>query len=71
MTAHVEQQIHNCLVLIRCLPVQVNAAFDGHVDDCDVAGFMHALGYSAFKAEGDAFWSTSHVWSSFAKKRPV
>lgn len=35
---------------------QVNAAFDNHVDDCNVQGFMHALGYSAFKAEGeDAF----------------
>ena len=31
--------------------MQVNAAFEDHVDDCDVEGFMHALGYTSFAAK--------------------
>ena len=58
-------------MLIRCVPVQVNAAFDGHVDDCDVVGFMHALGYSAFKAEGEALWSNCHAWCCLRHKDAI
>ncbi len=36
-----------------CSPLQVNAAFDSHVDECDVVGFMHALGYASFASEGE------------------
>ena len=71
MTEQTEQQIQNCLVLIRCMPVQVNAAFDNHVDDCNVEGFMHALGYSAFKAEGGPLWSDCYAWSGIARRMPL
>ena len=38
------------LELINLL-MQVNAAFESHVDDCDVEGFMHALGYTSFASK--------------------
>lgn len=48
-----------------CSHLQVNAAFDSHVDECDVVGFMHVLGYASFASQGERF--DPHVqWSLHA-----
>ena len=40
------------MIEVLAFSLQVNAAFEGHVDDCNVDGFMHALGYTTFTSEG-------------------
>ena len=50
------EQDNTCLRAFS-LAMQVNAAFESNVDDCNVEGFMHALGYASFRPQGERFLS--------------
>ena len=50
------EQNNTCLRAVNWA-TQVNAAFESNVDDCNVEGFMHALGYTSFRPQGERFLS--------------